>query len=254
MANFFLPVILDNCFTNIEGWINRLDQVPEYEGVLHLCEQFRTLGICYLFLEYDAAAALTMFHASGRAFVHYAPSIPDDAYVTSWNEALFDAIASGDDRTAAQMAQLSSPTVKPTHEYEEDFLYHQFIYDLFYRSRPEEEVAALLEIYRNVTQGNPDPRLDVAEALLQRDGVAFAEAFSALIEQFERRYARMREAGTINDEKADTLGKLFVEGLALLRLADRRGIPTEPEYAYVPSLLRIDASAQFADDLWRQIA
>ena len=67
---------------------------------------------------------------------------------------------------------------------------------------------------------------------------------------FECRSARMslRALGPATNRLL--VGAVAVEGLALLRLADRQGLRSEREYARVPSLVRGAAPAHFAADAW----
>jgi hypothetical protein len=52
------------------------------------------------------------------------------------------------------------------------------------------------------------------------------------------------ERGQLEDVHVLAQRHVSIEGLALLRLADRRGIPTEREYLFCPSLARLPASFQ----------
>jgi hypothetical protein len=51
-------------------------------------------------------------------------------------------------------------------------------------------------------------------------------------------------------EAAATVGRLCVEGLALVRLAERQGMPTREGYLHVPSVAREPFAGAVRADSW----
>ncbi len=90
--------------------------------------------------------------------------------------------------------------------------------------------------------GDENPRLQVCQALAARNAGAFAEAFEKFLTAFEEAIQKNIARGQLEDVHVLAQRHVSVEGLALLRLAGRRGIPTEKEYLFCPSLARLPAS------------
>lgn len=55
------------------------------------------------------------------------------------------------------------------------------------------------------------------------------------------------------EEESSTEGNLSVEGLALVRLAEHKGLKTERDYLHVPSTARKGGRIAFSPDGWRRL-
>jgi hypothetical protein len=142
----------------------------------------------------------------------------------------------------ADIERLTPADFRPPDEYEDDYCYAQIVQRLCRETVPEEELPPLLERFRRYLDGDDNPRLPVCEALVARDERQFAEAFDDFLTGFEARIQKDIARGQLEDVHVLAQRHVSVEGLAILRLATRRGIPTEREYLYCPSLARRPAS------------
>jgi len=224
---------------------------PTYQFLLRMCRGIRMFGCFSLFVDADVLTFSKCLQVSGRCFEHFLPLIPKEQQVTSRATPLLDAIACCDFDGASLISRNLSSTRNQSVEYEEDFLYFQFLLEVFFRSGDENDCRRLLNSYERVIEENHDNRLDVARALLDRDASAFDSALCALIAQYKDYYSRMRVAAALPEAALISEGKIFIEGLALIRLAERRGLKVDHEYPMIPSLTRQDFSTNFQADEWR---
>ncbi len=161
--------------------------------------------------------------------------------VSGCYEPLLDAIAAGDMQLVSDLALLTPADFRPPDEYEDDYCYAQLLFRLC-RESDVEELPYFLDRFERYLDGDANPRLPVCRALVARDEGAFAEAFEAFLDAFEERIRRNIARGQLEDVHVLAQRHVSIEGLALLRLADRRGIPTSQDYMYCPSLARRPAS------------
>jgi hypothetical protein len=154
-----------------------------------------------------------------------------------------DAIAAGDFTLAGEIADLSPGGFLAGHEYEDDCCYGQLIHGLATgRSERAPEWLARFERY---LEGETNARYSVAKALVERDQAAFDQAFPELLATREREIAADIKRGQIESAQVSAFRKVFVEGLAILRLAERAGLTTEDEYLFCPSLARAPMTESF---------
>ena len=157
-------------------------------------------------------------------------------------EPLLDAIAASDMTLVGEIERLSPADFRPPDEYEDDYCYAQLLQRLCRDRVPEADLELLLERFDRYLDGDINPRLPVCRALVERNEDRFAEAFDELLATFGKTIQRNVDRGQLEDVHVLAQRQVSIEGLAILRLADRRGIPTEREYLYCPSLARRPAS------------
>lgn len=162
--------------------------------------------------------------------------------VSGCYEPLLDAIAAGDMRLVRDIAELSPADFRPPDEYEDDYCYAQLLQRLCLDPVPEAELQPLLDRFERYLDGDENPRLQVCQALAARDAGAFAEAFENFLAVFGEDIQKKIARGQLEDVHVLAQRHVSIEGLAMLRLAERRGIPTNREYLYCPSLARRPAS------------
>jgi len=100
------------------------------------------------------------------------------------------------------------------------------------------DIPALLARLAEAGGGPDDPRVGVCKALIEADSEGFAQAFHALLLARQGEIDEGVARGEIEELAVVTQRHVYIEGLAMLRLAQARGIATESEYAFCPSLAR----------------
>jgi hypothetical protein len=160
-------------------------------------------------------------------------------------ESLLDAVVAGDMALARRIVDLSPTEWQKGHEYEDDYCYAQILHRLVQETPPEQEITPLLNQFEAYLEDEPSARLDVCKALMERDQDAFDEAFDALLKEQEAKIAADKARCQMEDPIVIAQRQVFVEGLAILRLAEGRGLTTQSVYRYCPSLARVPMRTPF---------
>ncbi len=151
-----------------------------------------------------------------------------------------DALAAGQLPLAADIARLEARSHEPSVEYEEDFLFHHFLHQLTLalHTGATPDLPALLDRWQSVIQEDRSAWLDVCRALLERRADAFNEALAEVVSERSLFFQRLTRDDGPNDELRRTEGAIFMNGLALLRLAELSDMETWREYPTLPRLAR----------------
>jgi hypothetical protein len=246
-----LRVVIDEIATGIEFDVERMPDHP-VDKIGEMCDAVssgsRTLAGCALLLDGDADGYYQHLGRSAEVRRYFldrcareAPALRDGYRAAGNSAALFDALAARRFDLARGVASLSNTTWWEGEEYHEDFalahLLHLLVQD---EPRDGTQVRQALESLDRALDGSEPAKLAVCRAIVERDQAAFDEAFEALL---AARTAELLEQGdpyTPYDEAADRVAKTFyIDGLALLNLADRFSLTTRDEYRYCPRTARV---------------
>lgn len=207
---------------------------------------YRVLGVCVLLQEADVEGFAAHLDKAGQArlaLLEYAASVqpplaPEDI-LASDNVGFSDALAAGDLKLARAIARRSPELHAAGLEYEEDFLFSRFLHLWVGEPRDEKDVRLLLERWEQVVEPGADLRLDICQSLYTRNADRLADSIQALIEERKREMREYRKQLDFDPEVAATTGKIYIDGLALLRLAELEGLPSLPAYELHPPLARV---------------
>lgn len=217
--------------------------------------RFHTLGIVALLADADRSAFARLLALSGQTELHcHGLDLSEHPRITMASRwiPLADTLAAGDLEGARRLSQLASDTCQEGYEYEDDFLRSRFLHILLLTPDDEVQLTGLLERWDQVTHGRPTSYHALSCALLARDRVAFTEAMARVLSYRRMNLLRWRKTPGYRAELDATEGSLFVLGLAYLRMADLRGIPTIEDYEAMPGLARIPLGASLpASGSWR---
>jgi hypothetical protein len=146
---------------------------------------------------------------------------------------MLDAVAANDLPLAAEIFALSPVSFRQGDEYPDDFWWQRFVGLLVSGAAPG-EVETSLEALAIETEGK-GARLSVGKALRTYDDEAFGEAFEALLA--ERKAENEDDASLAEEQVEFAVGsKVFIEGVAILRLARQAKISFQSEYPMCPAL------------------
>ena len=250
MSTHFLPVFAENAVYLLERRVAALGTARlDRENALAIAGDYRILGICHLLRWAVPDRCLDSFHRGGRAYLSWLRRAAYAEQETGNGWPFFDAVAAGDGAAATEIARLARADHHPGREYEDDFLYIHFLMSLFYLSVDEDRCQQILDRYEQVLDGADDFRFEISMGLLDRDSARFEEGLRLLLEHHEAYFLKMNEM--MPPEKLETEGKICVEGLALVLLAEKRGLAVQDDYLFVPSTLRQRVTIDYADDNWR---
>jgi hypothetical protein len=254
MAFKFLPVIIENALLENEDVLRSLSSQgqPDMEDVLTLCRNFRIAGIGLLFFTGRPRDFLIHLSHSGRAFAHFLAHAAGKTPRLSKCAPFFDALAAGDLAAGADIARRSQRTWVRNEEYEEDFLFVDFLMQHFFLGASSQDCDDVLTRWEAALQGSEDVRLAICGALLEKKEDAFNEALDLYLdERRDELEEKARETRLADEEKATW--QLCVEGLALMRLAEHIGMETEQDYLHIPLAARKRVKGlSFGPDAWRR--
>ena len=237
MTSQMLPMIMANAEYDLNKGLPFVQQGDANKKIYELvCRAYRVRGICRLFLEGLPGPLHADLQNSGKTFLQYLKSARDDELVTSKGTPFFDSIAGNDFETARQIAAHSRHTWNNDEEYEDDFLYVDFLMKHFFMDGGEDEIEKILQKFADLVGDESSPRLDVCQAFVNRDGQAFDEALGDLILEYQAYYQEGFSRDEILEEVWATEGHLFIEGLALIRMGELLKMPVQKEYAHIPSM------------------
>jgi hypothetical protein len=209
------------------------------------------LACCNLLLDLDVERFQRFLVLAGyarRRFLQrsHAEKSTDHHLARSRCDSFFCAIAAGDPALAVEIGALSPDAWLPDGEYEEDFAYFRFLHLLLEGAGPD-ATAPLVE-QMEVAQGKPSPRLDLVKAFQAADADAFESAFTALVDARNARVDADKDL-FMGDVTHVPRASIFVEGLALLRIAELRRLgPRRREYPRCPFAARaVRVSPQLED-------
>jgi hypothetical protein len=208
---------------------------PFYEDA---AEALRGHAILRLLIDGDGDAFsndLVMSAQARRAYLRRCAqaNYADHFIALSRSGSLLDAVAGDDPALAAEISRLSPTAWRPGEEYEVDFCFQRLL-ALTLVGAPAEGVAGALEQYDKAAEGS-GARLRLCRVIHDRDAAAFDGAFRAVLAERE---AENQDDKSLADERlAVALGtKVFVEGIAVLKIARRLGLPIAMEYPMCPAL------------------
>lgn len=219
-----------------------------------LCRKSRTLAILALTARSDPTLFAQNLIRSALARRTYLQrlrneGVQDDHHSASARlDPLFDAIAAADFELASEIVALSRTEWLDGSEYEDDFCYAQLIHGLVTGSLEAAAAEPLFERFETVLDGQTSARLDICRAIYAGDQAEFEKCFEALIEDRERQIQADKDRFEMEDPEVLALRLIFVEGYAILKLAEKRGLKAEDEYSLCPSIGRIAVAPEVPED------
>lgn len=239
---------------------------PDDEGDLtNLSLYYRLRAIAGYLATGDTAPYVADLHRSGQARLYYLQGCvaghtgSERFYRTSRNRAFFDCLAINDLDTAEVLAERCDGRYVEALEYEDDFLFAQWL-QVFYLGlrgrRPASELTRVLARFRTVIGDEDSPFLALCEGLQERRADAVWESLRRVMERRAANYARIAELGDLPQMVLRTERFIDVQGAAIVRLAELAELTLPPGLLpRVPEELCAVASARHAyppADSWRQ--
>lgn len=252
MSTHYLPIYAQNAeyriFDMEESFSLRKLGLAD---ALDFCSNFRILAIAKLFLEHKTEEFALTLHRSATAFTYFLEQCPAKDNITSQMPPFFDAIASGDQNCAVAIARLACVNWNKEYEYEEDFLYMRLLMDHFILGQKLSEDDPPMLRYIELSNGQGDARHDIFLAILNSDSDGFEKAIGSFLLKEKDRFERFLKVGAILPEQAATEGNLSIEGLALVKLAEMKGLHVENDYLFIPSSVRKHRKYEWHMNDWR---
>jgi len=232
----------------------RRDPLKMPEEMEDFCRHHRAFGICRLSGEADVDGFFHHLIQSALTRRHYLQAAQaagggEPRYRRmSMLEPVFDAMAARQWRLATGLCQLMAQEWTEGEEYEDDFCYGDFLRRAL--SEPATDVTAPFSRWERVLDGATDHRLEVARSLAASQPEDFVAALHALLraaDEEERTIADPVDGSVLAEELPFFPNHwVSIEGLALLALAERRGIDLQGTlFSRCPPLARSGAFGPF---------
>lgn len=210
---------------------------------LELSDKLRSLAIITLLTEGEVDLYYHTLIRAALTRVKYLERLAsedtqDFHQVSGRYEPLLNGIAANDFGVASRIIDLSPTEYQADAEYQDDYCYAQLLHQLVADTATEESTASLLEDLENILGGEATSRMEVSRALVLRDQELFDEAFEALLDERELEIIAAKERGQIENPGNLAQRQVFIEGLALLQLAEKRGLVTLSDYRFCPGIAR----------------
>ncbi|ACB36326.1 hypothetical protein Lcho_4074 [Leptothrix cholodnii SP-6] len=212
---------------------------------VELCAKLRALAIMALLTTGESDKFLHNLVRSGRVREAYlrrmkqAGRTDDHPLASGRMHGLIDAIASGDHALAHRIAWASPRSFQPRREYEDDFCCAQVLHRLVHGVQAASVYQPFFERYEAALEGQPSARLEVLRALVSREQARFDAAFEALLQERHDSLAADLARCQLETPQVVAERRVYIEGLALLRLAIAQGLKTERDYLYCPAGARL---------------
>lgn len=251
-----------------DGYLTLSEHYPVKE-VAYIYEdlslQMEALGICYLLEDADQEGFRERLVRAGHARRWFLRRSKIEGNVDDYHLALtrqngfFDAVAAGHLPLAADLAAESDAAFNPQWEYEDDYAYQRFLMSLVLAGGPAPITVAqraVLDRFEAALEGEVTPRLRICNALAAKHADAFVDSFNALLEEDQERVDEERESDRVleGDLCFWPTSYVFVEGLALLKLAELVGVPARGPFARCPDLARLAFTSHPYEDYFEVIA
>jgi len=219
-----------------------------------LTDTLRAHALLWLLVEADPQTCFRDLTMSGQARRHFLRRCQKEKQTFSITgcshlEPFVDAVAAESWDVARDIATVSPADWLKNQEYEDDFCYGRFLHLWVLRKpdAPPDELQKVLDRFDRALGKADGSRLAVCRALLAHDEGAFRDAFDALLAQRQDE-VKAKLARTTHNPALLLDCQVFVEGLALLRLADALGFRMESEYPGCPRLARVPSQVGVLPD------
>lgn len=233
--------------------LRNLAEIPTSElgpSCEELCVLFRTAGIGALLLELDIDRFYHMLISSGLTKVFLlqqtAPEEKDLSRFCKITKAngFFDSVAANRFDVAEKIAVTSPQKWMERYEYEDDYCYILFLHNMI-RGGKKSLKEKIINRFEMILEGESSPKYDVCYAFFKQDNQYFDDAFSDLIDLWTDEIEFQKRSISRNDMEFASARHVYIEGLALLRIAEMVGINTQDEYQYCPKEARLPMRTPF---------
>ncbi len=221
-------------------------QIPD--SYFTIAFSHRILALCELLVNADQQRYLHHLTCAGQARLAFLKEVAEKGLeaepkylLTSKNQGFAAALVAGDLKTAREIARLSAPEYSPGYEYEEDFQLYHFMQQFLLQPTKKAVHQPLLQRWDEILEGNGSGYLDACEGLVSNDEDTFKSGLESMIATREAEFEGYKELLTFDAGLYACEGKVFMEGLAVLRLAELANIKLPelpmkfmPRNAFVP--------------------
>lgn len=225
---------------------------------------YRQLGICRLLLDGLVEPLFIAQMQSASMYLHGLSWLSEADKATSLAGCFWDAVAGGYWDAASDIAERSRMTPNLAQEHEDDFLYVAFLMRRYFLDKtaghPGDPLSPalasqrkMLRRWRALLDGGYDDRLNMCVALFEQDAEAFQSALMDTAEARDETLVKEQTKGNLPADDAAWLRPVWPEGAALLRFAEKEGLPVETHYPMIPEIIRSAHPFVYDAHAWKAV-
>lgn len=223
------------------------------QNIQKLCGSFRQRGACTFFDTGTSQAFWINLMQSAGAYLEYLKHEKEEQKVTSLGNGFYDAIGIGFWECARDIARESRMTWNPSYEYEDDFLFVQFLMKHFFLDAEDQECQQIIDQHQIVAEGKDQLHRDFCLSFLKGDQGLFEKSIHLFLKQRRDKIEEMVEEERIPEEDWSWLRYFSGTGLALIKLAEQKGFQTGRDYLHIPEALRRIHNFPFDFEAWKKL-
>lgn len=216
-------------------------------GLFAISWEHRQLAICRLLQDGDSAAFQLGLRRSGLTWLHLLTRMaqgmqaaPSLRLGSTW-DCVASAIAAGDLKLAQQIADRFPGEPDLDREYLDDYMPLAMMSRLVRAPDDRASIEALGQRWEQAEDGSSTNDIPLWMALADRDIPAFQEAFSAVIERRRDQMVAYRKSPGGLPTTAATEGAIYIDGLAILQLAQSLGMNITTTFGLCPKVARVSS-------------
>lgn len=244
MVSSMLEIARENHVHRLSGTLEVLQSKFDPVGYVMVSACYRTLAACALLLESDFNTYFAYLGNAAYARLDFlrkanASADIDPRYLALSKDLGFaSALAANDWALAEEISKLSRMTHSETVEYEDDFLFHYFLHSLLLDPDNKQKQQNILDRWFDVLGGAESGYYDVCASIGARDADEYPEAFESLLDSRTRQLDAYSELVSADQELLAVERGVFIDAIAVARLAERLGLESTDTYPSVPDMAR----------------
>ncbi len=252
MSQFTLEMTISNVQYLLDQSLKKLSQKrSDAELFLDIAGYYRYLGAGNFLLELNIDNFFRSLFKGANVYLellNLKETYSFDPYYLCKSKGLpfLDAIAINAFDLANEISGKTVKTWQRDMEYEEDFYYYNTLAYLLKDMAENKNIEKEINKFAACLDGDDSIRLNLVTAIYEKSEEAFQENIYELIQEWEDLISRQRKSDKIDPYFDKTTANIFIEGIALVRLAQQHGIKTENQYNYIPDLILQNKADNFS--------
>ena len=164
-------------------------------------------------------------------------------------------MAAGDFKLGEEIMSLSTDEWVEDGEYEDDFCYYSFFHRFIkgFEKSDRKLLESILKRFEVWLEGDLSTRFNICQSFYSHDREVFLEEFHKLIEEREHQIAKQRNTMLAGDITFEPRSDVFIEGLALLRIAKKMRFESQPEYKFCSAIAQLEPKEPTPLDIYIEI-
>jgi hypothetical protein len=214
----------------------------EPAGYVMAAACYRVLAACALLLDSDTSQYRVYLCSAGQARLDFlrgaagAGAIRPNYLCCSKDLGFACAVAAEDWQTAKEIATRSQTSHDARVEYEDDFLFFHFMHTLLLDPSNAAAAGAIIARWERVLEGATSGHFEVCKCIQEADQKSYPLAFESLVESRQRRLDVYEQDISADRELLAVERGLFIDAVAVAKLARVRGLQLQGGYAGAPEL------------------